>query len=398
MKILIINSGSSSVKYQLVEITEKKTIAKGIIERIGIDGGYIHHKYIEEKSWKEIKSSFQVIDHREALKKIHTLLLGPLLGMRVIKESSEISAIGHRVVHGGNTLTSTVEITEEIKDKIRSVFSLAPLHNPANLMGIEVAQEVFPRAREFAVFDTAFHHSIPEKAYRYALPEVFYKEQHVRVYGFHGISHQYVSRTAFSYLQNPQAKIITLHLGNGASMAAIKEEISIDTSMGFGPNSGLIMGTRSGDLDPTVLFYLLSKGYTSENLSKILNKESGMLALSGKSDMRDISQAYKNKDPKAYLSYEMYAYRIKKYIGAYASIMNGLDAIVFTGGVGENDSLARSMICVDMEFIGLVLDKNKNKTQDQGIIELQAYESRVKILIIPTDEEMEIAREVSLFL
>ncbi|WP_103327169.1 acetate/propionate family kinase [Bacteroidetes bacterium endosymbiont of Geopemphigus sp.] len=397
MKILIINSGSSSVKYQLIKMPEKKVLARGLIGRIGIDGGYIN-QYIKEKSWQELKSPFQVRDHREALEKIYDLLSDPLLGGGVIKELSEISAIGHRVVHGGNTLTATVEITKEVKDEIRAVFPLAPLHNPANLMGIEVAQEVFPRAREFAVFDTAFHHSISQRVHRYALPEVFYKEQHVRVYGFHGISHQYVSRMALSHLQNPQAKIITLHLGNGASMAAIKNGVSVDTSMGFGPNSGLIMGTRSGDLDPTVLFYLLGKGYKIENLSEILNKESGMLALSGKSDMRDISQAYENKDPKARLSYEMYAYRIKKYIGAYTAIMNGLDAIVFTGGVGENDTLVRAMICADMEFTGLILDKSKNETQEQGLRELQTSESRAKILTLPTDEEMEIAREVSTFL
>lgn len=398
MKILIINSGSSSVKYQLIEMPEKKVLAKGLIERIGIDGGYIRHQYIKEKSWQELKSPFQVRDHRGALEKIHALLSDPLMGEGALKEPSEISAIGHRVVHGGNTLTATVEITREVKDEIRAVFPLAPLHNPANLMGIEVAQEVFPGAREFAVFDTAFHHNMPEKAHRYALPETFYKEQNVRVYGFHGISHQYVSRTALSHLQNPQARIITLHLGNGASMAAIKGKVSIDTSMGFGPNSGLIMGTRSGDLDPTVLFYLLGRGYTFENLSEILNKQSGMLALSGKSDMRDIGQAYENKDPKAHLSYEMYAYRIKKYMGAYAAIMNGLDAIVFTGGIGENDALARAMICADMEFLGIGLDEGKNEVREQGLRELQTFESRAKILVIPTDEEMEIAREVAAFL
>lgn len=396
MKILIINSGSSSIKYQLIKMPEQKLLAKGLIERIGIEGGSTKYQYIKQESWQELEAPFKVKDHREGLKKVQDLLLDSLTG--VIKDPSEICAIGHRVVHGGNTLISTVEITEKVKDEIRAAFPLAPLHTPANLTGIEVAQEVFPKAREFAVFDTAFHHTIPEMAHRYALPEVFYKEQYLRVYGFHGISHQYVSRKALSYLQNPKANLITLHLGNGASLAAIKSGISVDTSMGFGPNNGLIMGTRSGDLDPTVLFYLLGKGYTFENLSEILNKQSGMLALSGKSDMRDIGKAYENGDPKARLAYEMYAYRIKKYIGAYAAAMNGLDAMVFTGGIGENDALARAMICENMDFMGIVLDKSKNQIRKQGISQLQSPESRVKILVLPTDEEMEIAREVCAFL
>lgn len=373
-----------------MEMPENKVLSKGLIERIGIEGGHLHHKYFKNGSWLELKTNFKIYDHISGFEQINILLSDSQIG--VIKIPDDIFAIGHRVVHGGHTMTKTIEISKKVKKVIRSVFPLAPLHNTANLLGI--AEKVFPKAKEFAVFDTAFHKKIPEKVHRYAFPEIFYKKYHIRSSGFHGISHQYVSRTAIDYLKNPRAKIITLHLGNGASLAVIKEGISTDPSMGFGPNSGLIMGTRSGDLDPTIIFYLLSKSYSPEYLSDILNKKSGMLALSGNSDMRDISQAYKKEDPKAKLAYEMYAYRIKKYIGSYIATVNGIEAIIFTGGVGENEAFVRSMICDEMDFLGLILDEKKNTIKASGIREIQSNKSRVKIFLIPTEEEIEIAIEV----
>lgn len=390
MKIMIINSVSSSIKYQLMEMPENKVLSKGLIERIGIEGGHLHQKYFKNGSWLELKTNFKISDHISGFEQINILLSDSQIG--VIKIPDEIFAIGHRVGHGGHPMTKTIEISKKVKKVIRSVFPLAPLHNPANLLGI--AEKVFPKAKEFAVFYTAFHKKIHEKVHRYAFPEIFYKKYHIRSNVFHGISHQYVSRTAIDYLKNPRAKIITLHLGNGASLAVIKEGISTDPSMGFGTNSGLIMGTRSGDLDPTIIFYLLSKSYSPEYLSYILNKKSGMLALSGNSDMRDISQAYKKEDPKAKLASEMYAYRIKKYIGSYIATVNVIEAIIFTVGVGENEAFVRSLICDEMDFLGLILDEKKNTIKASGIIEIQSNKSRGKILIIPPEEEIEIAIEV----
>lgn len=389
-KILILNSGSSSIKYKLIDMPEKKVLAKGLIERIGIEGGYIKHKYLKKNSWNKIESPFDTPDHRIGLKKINTLLLD----MNVIDSPQEIYSIGHRVVHGGNKFTQAIKITKEVKDEIRLVFPLAPLHNPANLLGIEVAEEIFPKAEQFAVFDTAFHQNMPEKAYRYALPKYLYKKHHIRSYGFHGISHQYVSSNALNHIKNEKANIISLHLGNGASMAAIKAGTSIDTSMGFGPNSGIIMGTRSGDIDSTIIFYLLNKGYTPKELFNFLNKKSGMMGICGKSDMRDIKNAYDKGEKKAHLAYSMYAYRIKKYIGAYSAILNGIDAIIFTGGVGEHDPIARSLICKDLDILGIFIDEWKNASITNDIHEIQRDTSSVKILIIPTDEEMQIAQEI----
>lgn len=390
-KILIINSGSSSIKYKLINMPEKTVLAKGLIERIGIEGGYFKHQYLKRNSWKFIESTFDIPNHKIGLKKINTLLLD----LNVIDSTIDISSIGHRVVHGGNKFTQAIKITKEVKDEIRLVFPLAPLHNPANLLGIEVASEIFPKAEQFAIFDTAYHQNIPEKAYRYALPQNLYKKHNIRSYGFHGISHQYVASTALNYIKNKKANIISLHLGNGASIAAIKEGISIETSMGFSPNSGLIMGTRSGDIDSTIIFYLLNQGYTSKELFNCLNKKSGMMGICGKSDMRDIRNAYDKGEKKAYLAYDIYAYRIKKYIGAYSAIMNGIDAIIFTGGVGEHDDIARSLICKDLDILGIDLDVDKNtSTTTNYINEIQRNSSSVKILIIPTDEEMQIAKEV----
>lgn len=390
-KILIINSGSSSIKYKLIDMPEKKVLAKGLIERIGIEGGNIRHQYLKENSWNKIESVFDTQDHKSCLKKINHLLLDH----NIVDSPLDIDSIGHRVVHGGNKFTHAIKINKEVKDEIRLVFPLAPLHNPANLLGIEVASEIFPKAEQFAVFDTAYHQNMPEKAYRYALPQYLYKKHHIRSYGFHGISHQYVATIALNYIKNKKANIISLHLGNGASITAIKNGTSLETSMGFGPNSGLIMGTRSGDIDSTIIFYLLKKGYTSKEIFNCLNKKSGMMGICGRSDMRDIRNAYDKGEKKAHLAYEMYAYRIKKYIGAYSAIMNGIDVIIFTGGIGEHDDIARSLICKDLDILGIYLDKDKNTSNTSNdISEIQKDYNSVKILIIPTDEEMQIAQEI----
>ena len=393
MKILVINSGSSSIKYQLFNMPSQEVLAKGIVEKIGIEGGAIKHlfKKNEEKKddFLEEIISINIGDHKEGLEKINELLTDKQLG--VIKDHNEIDIVGHRVLHGGDAFKETCLITPRVKDKIREYFPLGPLHNPANLMGIEVAENIFPKSFQVAVFDTAFHHSIEEHIYRYAIAEKFYKEHQIRVYGFHGISHKYVSSQGISYLNNPQAKLIVLHLGNGASITAIHKGRSIDTSMGLGPNQGLIMGTRSGDIDSAFIFHALNMGYDKEQLSVLLNKESGMLALCGSSDMRDVQEKYDKGEKKALLAYKMYAYRAKKYIGSYIAALNGIDALIFTGGIGENDALTRELICSDMDFFGISLDKEKNKIRNNQIREIQ--EGKVKIMIIPTDEEKQIAIE-----
>lgn len=390
-KILIINSGSSSIKYKLIDMPEKIVLAKGLIGRIGIEGGYIKHQYLKKNSWKFIDIPFDTPNHKVGFKKINTLLLD----LNLIDSTTDINSIGHRVVHGGNKFTQAIKITKKVKDEIRLVFSLAPLHNPANLLGIEVASEIFPKAEQFAIFDTAYHQSIPEKAYRYAIPQFLYKEHYIRSYGFHGISHQYVATAALNYIKNKKANIISLHLGNGASIAAIKEGISIDTTMGFSPNSGLLMGSRCGDIDSTIIFYLLKKGYTLKELFNCFNKKSGMMGIYGKSDMRDIKNDYDKGEKKAHLAYDIYTYRIKKYIGAYSAIMNGIDAIIFTGGVGEHDDIARYLICKDLDILNIHLDEEKNtSTTTKYINEIQKYSSSVKILIINTDEEMQMAKEI----
>jgi acetate kinase len=271
---------------------------------------------------------------------------------------------------------------------------LAPLHNPSAFHGIEIAEKIFSKAEQVAVFDTAFHQTMPAKAYRLAIPNAYYTDHNIRVYGFHGTSHKYVTGQAAAYLNKSGLKLISIHLGNGCSMAAVNDGKSVDTSMGFGPLSGLIMGTRSGDIDATVIFYLVNHlGYDIEEVSNLLNKNSGMLGLTGYSDMRDIKKAMNDGDENAKLAYDMYAYRIKKYIGAYAAILNGLDAIIFTAGVGENDALTRQMVCRDMDYLGLSIDLDKNNAYASGIREINQRGSKVKILVVPTNEELEIANQ-----
>jgi acetate kinase len=392
MNIFIINSGSSSIKYQLFKMPNTKPICTGLVERIGLENSMITHKLLNGSEEKIIRRTMDLQDHEAGLHQVAELLTDSEIG--VIQDPKEIEAVGHRVVHGGEAFASTTLITKEVKAEIKKLFSLAPLHNPANYLGIEVAEKIFVNAQQIAVFDTAFHQTMPEVAYRYAMPQSFYTERGIRAYGFHGTSHKYVTAKTLEYLKNPKAKIITIHLGNGCSMTAVNESISVDTSMGFGPLNGLIMGTRSGDIDPSIIFYLVNQlGYSLDQVNNLLNKQSGMLGLTGFSDMRDITKAMAAGNEQAELAYDMYAYRIKKYIGSYAAVLNGLDAIVFTAGVGENDALIRQMICRDMEFFGFRLDEEKNKARSANLKEISTDDSRVKILVVPTNEELEIVEQ-----
>lgn len=392
MNIFVVNSGSSSIKYQLFKMPNEKPICTGLVERIGLENSLITHKLFLNGEEKIIRRQLDLNDHEAGLHEVAQLLTDSEIG--VIHDPEEIDAVGHRVVHGGESFASTTVITKEVKDEIKKLFSLAPLHNPPNYLGIEVAEKIFTKAKQIAVFDTAFHQTIPEKAYRYAIPQALYHDMGIRQYGFHGTSHKYVTEKALEYLHNPSAKIITIHLGNGCSMTAVNAGRSVDTSMGFGPVCGLIMGTRSGDVDPFIIFHMVNQlGYSLDQVNNLLNKQSGMLGLTGFSDMRDITKAIAEGSKDAELAYEMYAYRIKKYIGSYAAALNGVDAIVFTGGVGENDLNVRRMVCRDMNYLGIKLDEEKNKIRSGEIREINTHDSATKVLIIPTNEELEIVKQ-----
>jgi acetate kinase len=392
MNIFVINSGSSSLKYQLIEMPSEKVICNGIVERIGQEEGDIIHKTFRGGTEKVKREELKIEDHGKGLKEVVSLLTNTDNG--VIKDPSAIDIVGHRVVHGGESFAATTIITPEVKDKIKRLFPLAPLHNPPNYLGIEVAEQLFPKAKQVAVFDTAFHQTIPEKAFRYAIPPKFYFENGVRVYGFHGTSHKFVSAKAIEYLQKPNSRLITIHLGNGCSMTAVKDGKSVDTSMGFGPMNGLIMGTRAGDIDQSVIFYMVDQlGYDADKVKEMLNYNSGMTGLTGSNDMRDITSMIRSGNKQALLAYEMYAYRIRKYIGSYTAVLNGLDAIVFTGGVGENDTLTRKLCSSELEYFGIFLDEEKNNRRLKGIHEINKDDSPVKILVVPTNEELEIAMQ-----
>ena len=392
MNIFVINSGSSSIKYQLIEMPSERVVCSGIVEKIGKEDATVIHKIHKEGNEEEKKLVMNIHDHEQGLKEVASLLTDNKFG--VIQDPSEINVVGHRVVHGGESFAATTFITSEVKEKIKQLFPLAPLHNPPNYSGIEVAEKLFPGAAQIAVFDTAFHQTLPPEAYRYAISSKFYKEDKIRVYGFHGTSHKYVSEKAIEYLQKENSKIITIHLGNGCSMAAVSDGKSVDTSMGFAPMNGLIMGTRAGDIDQSVIFYLVNQlGYEIENVKDILNYNSGMTGLAGSNDMRDIISKIESGDKQAILAYNMYAYRIRKYVGAYTAVLNGLDAIVFTGGVGENDKMMRSLCASDLEYLGIDIDEEKNNQRSKKLREINTEESRVKILVIPTNEELEIASQ-----
>ncbi len=391
MKILVVNCGSSSVKYQFIDMNGEKVLCKGLAERIGIEGGRLVHRVNNDKHVIERNMK----DHEEALKLVLDVLVDPEIG--VIKDLSEIDAVGHRVVHGAERFASSVLIDEEVMKALEENVHLAPLHNPPNILGIKAIQKLLPKVPNVGVFDTAFHQSMPKKAYLYALPYELYETHRIRRYGFHGTSHRYVSRRAAEILGRDyyDFKVITCHLGNGASIAAVRHGKSIDTSMGFTPLEGLVMGTRCGDIDPAIVIYLQQNlGMSVEKVYDLLNKKSGMLGLTNNlsSDMRDIEDAAHSGNEIAQLALDIYVYRIAKYIGAYAAAMNGVDAIVFTAGVGENSPYVREKVCEYLGFLGVKIDRQLNDVKGLERI-ISTPDSKVAVLIVPTNEELVIARD-----
>jgi acetate kinase len=395
MKVLVINAGSSSLKYQLIDMENEKVLAKGNAERIGIENSMLKHS---SEGRDNVEIPVRIKNHKEAIKLVIDALTHPEYG--VIKEMSEIGAVGHRVVHGGEKFSESAVINSQVIDAIRDNIELAPLHNPANIMGIEACQHAMPNTPMVAVFDTAFHQTMPGKAFLYAIPFEDYKKYGIRRYGFHGTSHKYVSRQAAKLLGKPieSLKIITCHLGNGSSIAAIKYGKSIDTSMGFTPLEGLPMGTRCGSIDPAIISYLAEKkGMNGEEVNAYLNKQSGVLGISGiSSDFRDLEAAAAEGRGKAREALAVFNYQVKKFIGAYAAAMGGVDCIVFTAGIGENTPAIRKESCSGLEFLGIKIDDEKNdymlgKYGRQGIISTD--DSKTVVMEIPTNEELMIARE-----
>ena len=393
MKILVINAGSSSLKYQLIDMENESVIAKGLCERIGMDGSKLTHKVNGESYVTEVAMP----NHTEAFNAVKEALTSG--DGKVVDDLSEISALGHRVVQGGALFKDSCLITEEVIEGIRGLSPLAPLHNPAHIQGIEAAIDVFGKdVPQVAVFDTSFHSTMPEKAYIFGVPYEYYEKYSIRRYGFHGTSHRYVTGRCLELLgkaENPEGtRIINCHLGNGSSISAVKDGKVIDTSMGLTPLDGFIMGTRSGSLDPSVVTFIMEKeGLSPAEMDAILNKKSGMLGLSGiSSDDRDVTAAAKEGNERAQLAQDMYFYRIKKYIGAYAAAMGGLDVVVFTAGVGENQIGMRSAVCKDMEFLGIKFDEVKNNVRGEEAV-ISADDSKVKVVVIPTDEELMIATD-----
>jgi len=393
MKILVLNSGSSSLKFELFNKVDLSVLASGMIENIGDTKSAARLSFVDSSGAEQAsEQSVSIADHRGAI----TVMDEMLQESRALVDMDELAGIGHRVVHGGEAFHEPVQIDDTVIKAIKDLIPLAPLHNPANLMGIQVSMEHAANIPQVAVFDTAFHQSIPEHAYLYALPYDLYEKQKVRRYGFHGTSHSYVARQAARYLGRPleDLNIVTLHLGNGASAAAIRGGKCIDTSMGMTPLEGLVMGTRSGDLDPAILFYLgRESGMDMETLDTLLNKKSGLKGICGENDMRRISKAAENGDHQANLALTMFCYRLKKYIGAYMAALGGTDCIVFTGGIGENSATIRQQSCHGLEGLGVTLDAEKNNIRQKETMEIQASDSRVKLLVIPTDEEYEIASQ-----
>lgn len=392
MKILVINAGSSSLKYQLMDSTSHDVLAKGLCERIGIDGRLTHKVPGKE----DHKVDIAMPTHGEAIQAVLDALVSPVHG--VIADVKEIDAVGHRVLHGGMAFTESCIIDDACIAAIKECIPLGPLHNPANLMGIEACQKVMAGTPQVAVFDTAFHMTMPEKAYTYAIPYEYYEKDKVRRYGFHGTSHRYVSARAADMLGKPakDLKIITCHLGNGSSLAAVVGGKCVDTTMGLGPLAGFPMGTRSGDIDATILEYLMGRyGYDIKEMLNILNKKSGVLGISGvSSDFRDLETAAEEGNKRAQLALDVFRYSVKKFIGAYAAAMGGVDAIVFTAGVGENDAGTRMDIASDLEFMGIKMDEDANNVRGKEAV-ISAPDSKVKVLLIPTDEELMIAMDTA---
>ena len=393
MKILVLNCGSSSIKFQLINMADKSLLSEGIVERIGETSAL----YTYKSDVFSIKKKEMVIEnHEKGIKLILENLMDKQNG--VISDVKEIFAVGHRLVHAGEYYSDAVKINDDVMDKLQECCVLAPLHNPANIMGVEAVKSAMPETPQCGVFDTAFHQTMPAKAYLYPLPIELYENDKIRRYGFHGTSHKYVSMRAAEFLKKDikNLKIISCHLGNGASITAIKNGDSVDTSMGLTPLEGLMMGTRCGDIDPAIIVHLVKhKGLTIDEVNNVINKKSGMLGLSKISnDMREIESAIKdNEDKRASQALEVYAYKIKKYIGAYAAAMNGVDVIIFTGGIGENMAILREMVLFEMDFLGATLDKEKNKIFNSEIVDLSGSDSKVFILKVPTNEELMIAEE-----
>ncbi len=391
MNVLVLNCGSSSLKYQLINMNDESVMAKGLCERIGIEGSRLKH---QPQGKEDVIFEEYMEDHSAAIKMVLDALVSPECG--VIKSMKEINAIGHRVVHGGEYFSGSVIITQEVKDALVKCSELAPLHNPANIIGIEACEKTMPGIPQVGVFDTAFHQTMPERAYLYAIPYEYYEKYGIRRYGFHGTSHRFVSEEAAKMMDRPldQSKIITCHLGNGGSICAVRYGKSIDTTMGFTPLEGLVMGTRSGDVDASVVTFLMEKeNLTPKQMDEILNKKSGVLGISGvSSDFRDIESASEHGNPRAEAALDIFAYKVAKNIGSYAAAMNGVDAIVFTAGLGENSGTTRRVICDYLGYLGVHIDSYNNSLRGKAM-EISAPDSRIRVFVIPTNEELVIARD-----
>ena len=388
MKILVINAGSSSLKYQLINMDDKSVMAKGLCERIGIDG----KNTFKPTGGTPVELTAPLKDHSDAIKSVIGALVNPKYG--VISSMDEIDAVGHRVVHGGEMFSKSVVIDDEVMAAVEKCIPLAPLHNPANIIGINACKEVMPGVPQVGVFDTAFHQTMPEVEYMYGLPYELYENDKIRRYGFHGTSHNYVSGKAAEFLGKDikDLKIICCHLGNGSSITAVKDGKSVATSMGLTPLDGVIMGTRCGSIDPAIITFLMGKGMTADEVDTLINKKSGVKGISGvSSDFRDLAAAAADGNERAALAVDMFSYDVKKYIGSYAAVMGGVDALVFTAGVGENDSDVRKKVTDGLEFLGIKIDEAKNNTR--GTVDITAEGGKVKVLVIPTDEELMIALE-----
>ncbi len=391
MKVLVLNCGSSSIKYQFFDTVEKLALAKGVVERIGMSSAVLSHSRYDGDG---IKIVGEILDHAIAIEYVLGVMLSKNHG--VIDSKEDIEAVGHRVVHGGETFTDSILITDEVMQVLQDNIELAPLHNPPNIKGVQAVKRILPNVPQCAVFDTAFHTKMPMKSFLYGIPYELYKKHKIRKYGFHGTSHSYVAHKAAEILGKnyKELKIVTAHLGNGCSMAAIKNGISIDTSMGFTPLEGLLMGTRSGDLDPSLILYIMGKeGLSLNEAGTLLNKHSGLIGISGvSSDMRELITAIKEGNKRAQVAFDIFCYRIKKYLGSYAAAMGGIDVFVFTGGIGENSPEVREEVCKDMSFLGIQLDVEKNLRKEE-IISKEG--SLVPILRIPTNEELVIALDTN---
>ncbi|GLI09974.1 acetate kinase [Paenibacillus tyrfis] len=392
MIVLVINAGSSSLKFQLYEMEDESVLAKGKVERIGMESAILTY---EPEGKQDVREVSEILEHTTAIRKVLDMLVHPVHG--VLESAQRIDAVGHRVVHGGESFSNSALVNEEVKQEIKRLFDLAPLHNPAHMLGIQAVEANMPNVPQAVVFDTAFHQTMPPVTYLYPIPMVLYKKHKIRRYGFHGTSHAYVSERAAAFLGRPlrELKLVTCHIGNGASCTAVMDGRSYDTSMGMTPLEGLMMGTRSGDIDPAIVPFTMGKeDLTLSEVNSMLNKHSGLLAISGiGSDMREIDEARQTGDRNAALAFDMYEYRLRKYIGAYAAAMNGLDAIVFTAGVGENSASLRAAVCRNLSFLGLELDEAANDRRGSDERAITTPGSRVQVLVIPTNEELVIARD-----